>query len=195
MNSLDPNHLTADELDAFLTDSSSQLVASHLATCVACADMVTQDKRLVAMLAALPYYDASAGFADRVIRGLTPRQAPVVVPVVDTPRVVAARRRALGALIVAGGGVAAGFAWAAAHPADALSWSGPALQHTGHALWLSLQTVVANATEQPWFSSFRDTMATPARALFILAGAAGVYAVALLGLRRLMTEPATDAGW
>src|ERR1700690_1251579 len=106
MNPHDPNHLTADELDAFLTDSSSQLVASHLATCTACADMVAQDKRLVAMLAALPYYDASIGFSDRVIRGLTPRQAPVAaLPVGDTPRAVAARRRALGALVLAGGGV------------------------------------------------------------------------------------------
>jgi hypothetical protein len=112
-----------------------------------------------------------------------------------TPRSVAARRRAIGALLVTGGGIAAGFAWAAAHPADALRWSAPALQDTGHALWLSLQTVVANATEQPWFSSLRDTVGTPVRGLLIVAAAAGAYAIALMGLRRLMTEPATDAGW
>ena len=195
MNAHDPKHLTADELDAFLTDSSSQLVASHLATCPACASMVERDGRLIAMLAALPYFDASAGFSDRVMRGLAPRQAPAALPVAATPRSVAARRRAIGALLVAGGSMAAGFAWASAHPADALRWSAPAIQDTGHALWLSLQTVVANATEQPWFSSLRDTMATPVRALFIVGAAAGSYAIALMGLRRLMTEPATDAGW
>jgi predicted anti-sigma-YlaC factor YlaD len=195
MNAHDPKHLTADELDAFLTDSSSHLVASHLATCPACATMVERDGRLIAMLAALPYFDASAGFSDRVLRGITPRQALAAVPVLATPRSVAARRRAIGALLVAGGGMAAGFAWASAHPADALRWSAPALQDTGHALWLSLQTVVANATEQPWLSSLRDAVSTPARALFATAAVAGAYAVGLMGLRRLMTEPATDAGW
>ena len=196
MNPHDPKHLTADELDALHTDSSSHLIASHIATCPACAAMVERDGKLVALLAALPYFDVSAGFSDRVMRGLAPRQAPeVAAPVIASPRVVAARRRAIGTLLLAGGGVAAGFAWATAHPADALRWSAPALQDTGHALWLSLQTVVANATEQPWFSSVQDAMATPARALFALAAAAGAYAVALVGLRRLMTEPATDAGW
>ncbi len=195
MNAHDPKHLTADELDAFLTDSSSQLVASHLATCPACASMVEQDGRLIAMLRALPYFDASAGFSDRVMRGLAPRQAPAALPVPTTPRSVAARRRAIGALLLAGGSMAAVFAWASAHPADALRWSAPAMQDTGHTLWLSLQTVVANATEQPWFSSLRDTMATPVRALFLVSAAAGAYAIALMGLRRLMTEPATDAGW
>jgi anti-sigma factor RsiW len=196
MNPHDLKHLTADELDAFLTKDSSQRTASHLATCPTCAAMVEADRRLVAMLAALPSFDVSLGFGDRVIRGLAPRQAPVApVPAVASPRAVAARRRAIGALLLAGGGVAAGFAWAGAHPADALRWSAPALQDTGHALWLSLQAVVANATEQPWFSSVRDATATPARALLAIAAAAGAYAVALTGLRRVMTEPATDAGW
>jgi hypothetical protein len=38
-------------------------------------------------------------------------------------------------------------------------------------------------------------MATPVRALPALVAAAGAYTVALLGLRRLLTRPATDAGW
>lgn len=196
MNPHDPEHLTADELDAFLTKSSSPRIASHLATCPACAAMVERDTRLVAMLSTLPYFDVSPGFGDRVMRGLAPRQAPAAaIPVAGSPRAIAARQRAIGALLLAGGGVAAGFVWAAAHPADALRWSAPALQGAGHTLWLSLQAVVANATEQPWFSPVRDSLATPARALFVTAAAAGAYAVALTGFRRLMTEPATDAGW
>ena len=75
MNAHDPKHLTADELDAFLTDSSSHLVASHLATCPACASMVEQDRRLIAMLAVLPISTPRSGFGDRVMRGLAPRQA------------------------------------------------------------------------------------------------------------------------
>ena len=196
MNPHDPQHLTADQLDAFLTENGAPDAVSHLATCTSCAEMVARDARVVAMLAALPYFDAAPGFGDRVLQGLTPRTVPALVqPDLATPRAAAARKRAIGALVLLGGGIAATFVWASAHPTDALRWSAPALQDTGHALWVSLQNVVANATEQPWFATVRDSMATPARALFAVAGAAGAYAIALLGLRRLMTEPATDAGW
>lgn len=196
MNSHDPQHLTTDQLDAFLTENRDPEAMSHLATCAACTEMVARDAYVVAMLAALPYFDAAPGFADRVLQGVTAKAAAVApVPAFATPRAAAARKRAVGALVLVGGGIAAGLIWASANPADALSWSAPALQDTGHALWVSLQTVVANAIEQPWFSSVRDAMATPARALLAVGVAAGAYAVALLGLRRLMTEPATDAGW
>jgi hypothetical protein len=62
-------------------------------------------------------------------------------------------------------------------------------------LWLSLQALSANAAEQPWFVPVRDTLATPARAVPALIGVAGVYLALLLGLRRLLTRPATDAGF
>ena len=193
----DPKHLTADELDACLTENSSQLVTSHLATCPACAAMVEHDGRLVAALGTLPRFDVTPGFSDRVMARLVVAGIPAaVVPAgLSTPRSVAARRRALGAVLLAGGGIAAGFAWAGAHPADALRWSTPALQNAGHTLWLSLQTIVANATEQPWFSSIRDTLATPVSGLLALAVLAGAYAIGLMGLRRLMTEPTVNAIW
>ena len=190
MNSHDGKHLSADELDAFLTRSSSLRATSHLATCPDCAALVERDGLVVAALAALPAFDVSAGFGDRVLQGLAPRQAPARPRA--SSRAVAARRRAIGALLLAGGGVAAGFAWGTAHPPDALRWSAPALQESGHALWVSLQAVAANATEQPFFAS---VMASPARVLLAIASAAGAYAVALTGLQRVMAEPASDAGW
>ena len=191
-----PNHLTADELDACLTESSSQLVTSHLATCPACAAMVDADARLVAVLAALPYFDRCPASQAGSCRTSARRAQVAAVPAPATSgRALAARRRAIGAALLAGGGIAAGFVWAAAHPADALRWSTPALQNAGHTLWLSLQAVVANTTEQPWFASVRDTLATPSRALLVFAGVAGAYAIGLTGLRRLMTEPATHASW
>jgi hypothetical protein len=196
MNSPRVEHLTADQLDAILDEQTTAQVASHLATCADCSLMVTRDARLVRALSALPYFDAAPGFGDRVIGGLTPRAVALPAPVnVVTPRAVAARRRAIGAVVLASGGIAAGFIWAAAHPSDALSWSAPALRDAGHSLWVSLQSVVASATSQPWFASVRDALGTPTRALVTLAGTAGAYTVALVGLRRLMTEPAPDARW
>lgn len=192
----DPKHLTADKLDACLIENSSQLVTSHLATCPACAAMVEHDRRLVAALGTLPRFDVTPGFSDRVMARLVVAGIPAAVAAgLGTPRSVAARRRALGAVLLAGGGIAAGFAWASANPADALRWSTPALQNAGHTLWLSLQAIVANATEQPWFSSVRDTLATPVSGLLALAVLAGAYAIGLMGLRRLMTEPTVNATW
>ena len=197
MNPHDSEHLTADELDAFLTESSSNLAMSHLATCPECAAMVANDRRLVAALSALPRFEVTSGFPDRIMAQVALPTAPVlaVAREVETARSVAARRRAFGAVLLAGGGIAAGFVWANAHPADALRWSAPAVQSAGHTLWLSLQTIVANATEQPWFSSVRDTLANPLQAFAVTAGAAGVYAIGLVGLRRLMNEPTTNASW
>ncbi|MGH7592347.1 MAG: hypothetical protein ACRELE_00620, partial [Gemmatimonadales bacterium] len=183
-------------LDAFLTESSSPLAASHVATCSACADMVARDRRLVAALAALPDFGVGAEFSNRIIAQVAVSRAPVaIVAGTSTPRSVAARHRAIGAVLVAGGGVAAGFLWASAHPADALRWSSPALHDVGHTLWLALQTIMANATEQPWFSLARDTLATPVHVLIATAGIAAAYAIGLVGLRRLMSEPASHAGW
>lgn len=189
-------HLTADELDAFLAETSPESVTSHVATCPICASMVARDRQLLTALADLPQFSLPAEFSDRVIAQLSIAGAPAVIAAAaTTPRSVAARRRAVGAALVVSGGIVAGFVWARAHPAETLRWSAPALQHAGHSLWLSLQAIVANATEQPWFASLRDSLATPARALAALAGIAGAYAIGLLGLRRLMNEPASHASW
>jgi hypothetical protein len=189
-------HLTTDELDAFLAERGSQTVTSHVATCPACAGMIESDRRLLAAMAALPQFFVAPQFADRVMARVAIASVPAVtVAGLHTPRSLAARRRAIGAALVVSGGIAAAFVWASAHPAETLRWSTPAVENAGRTLWLSLQTVVANATEQPWFSSLRDTLATPLRALATTAGIAGAYALGLLGLRRLMNEPATNASW
>ncbi|MGH7523712.1 MAG: anti-sigma factor family protein [Gemmatimonadales bacterium] len=191
-------HLTAEELDALHAQRCPEPVASHLATCSDCAALVERDRRLISALAALPQFAVPVGFSDRVMACVMIPAAALVTPAsVDatTPRSRAARHRAMGAAILATGAVGAACVWAGGHSAEALRWSAPAVQGAGHSLWLSLQTVVVNATGQPWFSSLRDTLATPVRALAVLAGLAGVYALGLLGLRRLLTEPATHASW
>jgi hypothetical protein len=189
-------HLTADELDDFLAEKCPQSITSHVATCPACASMVARDRQLLAAIAALPHFSVPTEFSDRVMAQVAVASVPVAVAAgAPTPRSVAARRRALSAALVVSGAIVAGFFWAGAHPAETLRWSGPALQDAGHSLWLSLQAVVANATEQPWFASMRDTLGTPARALAALAGVAGAYAIGLVGFRRLMNEPATNASW
>lgn len=190
-------HLTADELDALLTGTPTGRVTSHLATCPPCQDMVALDRAVVAALGTLPPFDPAPGFEGRVMARVTVRspliEGRLVLP--RSPRETAARRRvAIGGLVL-GGVLAAGFAWAAANPDAAAGLTTPALRDLGETLWVSVQGLSANAMEQPWFGAVRDALATPARALPAVAGVIALYSAALVGFRRLLAEPATDAGW
>lgn len=190
-------HLSADELDALHTGTSNDRATSHLATCADCQTLLASDTRLLTALASLPTWDPAPGFVARVLSGLD-RSVVAELPASptgETARSRSARRRVVIGGIVTGGIVAGGFAWAAANPGDALGLASPALRDVGQTLWLSLQGVTANALEQPWFGAVRDTLASPVRVVPALVAAGAVYAAMLLGLRRLLTRPAADAGW
>jgi predicted anti-sigma-YlaC factor YlaD len=196
MTAPEMQHLTADELDALLEGEGSHRVTSHLATCSSCLAMFELDRQLVGMLSALPAFNPSVDFEARIMAQVKVGPAITIVPTLaPSPREVAARRRVLIGSLAVGGSVIAGFAWAMANPAAALGAVAPALRQTGEALWVSLQTVASNATEQPWFNSLADTLASPGKALLALVAVGGLYALALTGFRRLLTEPAADARW
>ncbi len=191
MNAPEPHHLTADELDAILDGTTIEGARTHVAGCTICRTMVDLDRQVVDALAVLPLVDPSPGFAPRVMARVTIHAPPVEV----TVRALSARRRvAVGAVLVTAA-VTGGFAWAASHPATALAWADPALQGIGQTLWTSLQAAAANMVEQPWFDGTRDLLAAPARAVPIIGAAAALYAAALVGLRRLLSEPVPDARW
>lgn len=191
------DHLTADELDALHAGTTLPRVTSHLATCNDCRALVALDTRLIADLGVLTRFEPASGFADQVMPHVNmPR--PIAMPAVtstDTERSRAARRRVVVGGLLTGGLVVGGVAWAVANPNAALGLTVPAFNDIGQALWLSVQAISANTVEQPWFAAVRDTLATPSRALPALVIAGGAYATVLLGLRRLLTRPATDAAW
>lgn len=195
MNDPIVNHLTQDELDALLVGAGSSRAMSHLATCPSCVALRELDARLVASLRGLPTWEPSANFPDRVMARVQIRPILAERPRHFSTRERSARRRAVVASVATGGALAAGLAWAVAHPAAALGWSAPTLADAGQSLWIALQAIAANTAEQPWFDGVRDALATPIRAFPVLVGALGAYALALVGLRRLLTEPATDAAW
>lgn len=188
-------HLSADELDALMIGATPARAMSHLATCPECQTMRELDARLVAALSALPTYEPSTVFGDRVMAKVSLLPATTVVARPRTAREQSARRRVFVGAALTTGAVAAGFAWAIAHPGAALGFANPALADAGQGIWDTVQTIAANAVEQPWFGTVRETLATPSRAFPLLVGLAGAYALALTGLRRLLAEPATDAGW
>ena len=188
-------HLTADELDALLVGADSPRAMSHLATCPSCHAMRELDAQLVTALGTLPSWEPAAGFPDRVMARVSIRPKLIELPHARSPRERSAHWRVVVASVAGGGALAAALAWAVAHPSAALGWSAPTVADAGQSLWITWQAIAANTAEQPWFSGARDALATPARAFPVLVGALGAYAVALVGLRRLLTEPATDAGW
>jgi hypothetical protein len=190
-------HLTADELDALHEGQRLLRATSHLETCADCRALLASDTALIAALEALPTWDPSSEFLTKVMSQI---ERPVLRPTVaaagvPTPRERSARRRVVVASLLTSGLVTAGFAWAFVDPDTAIGLVQPAFQQITGSLWTSLQAMSANTVEQPWFTMFRDALATPTRAVPVLVAAAGLYAVALLGLRRLLTRPAADAGW
>jgi hypothetical protein len=190
-------HLTADELDALHEGQRLLRATSHLETCADCRALLESDAALISALEGLPTWDPSSEFLNRVMSQI---ERPILRPVVavagvPTPRERSARRRVLVASLLTSGLVTAGFAWAFVDPETAVGLVQPAFQQLTGSLWTSLQAMSANTVEQPWFTTFRDALATPTRAVPVLVAAAGAYAVALLGLRRLLTRPAADAGW
>ena len=188
-------HLSADELDALIGGVALARALSHTATCPPCREMLVLDRQLVALLGAMPPIEPMAGFPDRVMARVVMKPMAVLAPAQRSPREVAARRRVLGFSVLGSSAIAAGFAWAVTDPTAAHGWSGAAMGGVTSSLWLSLQAVVANTAEQPWFGAVRSALATPMRALPFLVGGAGLYAITLAGLGRLVAEPATDANW
>lgn len=189
-------HLTEDELDSLLGGIAPQRAASHIETCLTCAGLVELDRKVVAALAVLPPTEPQAGFADRVIaRVATQVAAHPPAAVLDPARAVAARRRifAMGGLTAAG--LVAAFGWASANPAAAIDLANPILAPLRSAGWFSVQSIIANATEQPWYSGLIDLLATPTSATVMVAGLAATYAAMLAGFRRVLSRPVTDADW
>ncbi len=189
-------HLTEDELDSLLGGIASQRATSHIETCLTCNGLVELDQTVVATLAVLPPTEPQADFADRIIARVTTAVASYPsVAVLDPARAVAARRRifAMGGLTAAG--LIAAFGWASANPAAAIDLADPILAPLRSAGWFSVQSIIANTTEQPWYSGLIDLFATPASATPMLAGLAVTYAAMLAGFRRVLSRPVADADW
>jgi hypothetical protein len=72
-------------------------------------------------------------------------------------------------------------------------WGQQTLTLLNNWLWLGVQTLAANLTEQPWYEPVRSTLATPAR--MAAAGAALVvtWSAGMLALKRLVALPSRSA--
>ena len=61
------SHLSADEIDAWLTGAPEPEVQQHLEHCRSCLELVQADREIVEQIRALPLMSPSEDFADRVM--------------------------------------------------------------------------------------------------------------------------------
>ncbi len=184
-----PAHLSADDFDAFLTDTASPEAKQHVAFCDACRTTMQVDRVLVAGMHRLPPYAPREGFSDRVIARVTLAvPAPVVVPL-PWPRRLLQNRRAMA--VAAGTALAMGASatWTMANRELLDGWVQLVANQGGQWLWTSLQAGVAAMTEQPWYSPIRDLLVSPVRTAAVAATGLLVWTGGLAALRRLVALP------
>jgi hypothetical protein len=193
MTDLTPNHLTPEDLDLWLAGALPPGRLVHLEDCPDCFALAHAERRVVALIAALPVIAPHAGLADRVMEAVRVPPAPARAPwrVLTHPSLLGPRWKALAAAsvaLVAGAGVSV--AWSLAHP-DALPAAGAWVAgEASHWLWVTIQTLASNVAEQPWYGPARSLLGSPARAVLATISGVLLYAGGLLAMRRLLTPAA-----
>lgn len=181
-------HLTAEDLDQWVTGGLPVAREGHLRGCPECQALADQEKLLVLRLERLPLFDPQAGFADRVLDR-------VELPVTSLrgalrlwkgrlerqPMAVAA---VAGVAVLLGGSLAASAAWAAGNQ-DLITGAGQWVLALGQSwFWTGVGTLEA----QGWYQALREAF-TPARAAVAGAGITALYTAGVLMLRRLIALP------
>ena len=64
-------HLSADEIDSWLSGNLSQEWQQHLDRCQACLERVRVEREIVDQIAALPLMSPATGFAERVMASVS----------------------------------------------------------------------------------------------------------------------------
>ena len=186
-------HLTPDDLDALLVGSMSASVRTHLGECGQCRNLAATDRAVITVLERLPRFSPAPGFPDRVMARVTVVKAStrsilgLRVPTGRPARVAAS----IAAVLVAG--LVTSVVWSLGNRDVLAGWGQQTLSLLSNWLWLGVQTLAANLTEQPWYEPVRSALATPSR--MAAAGAALVvtWSAGMLALKRLVALPSRSA--
>lgn len=187
------SHLSADEIDAWLTGAPSPEVQHHLEHCRSCLEQVQADREIVEQMRSLPLISPSEGFADRVMASVVIPDPFAIRSLQATRRRLFARPRSFAAaaslLVVLLGSMAGSIAWSLANQETMAALGSWLFAQGGQALWLGLQGLASNLIEQPWYGGFRSLAETPARLALISALGSVAYLGGLVALRRLLAVP------
>ena len=186
-------HLTADEIDSWLSGNLSQEWQQHLDRCQACLERVRVEREIVDQIAALPLMSPGTGFAERVMASVSIPDPFAIRSLQATQRRVFATRRsvalAASLAILLLGSMAGSIAWSLSHQDTLASIGNWLLAQGGQIAWLSLRGVASNLMEQPWYGTARSLLGNPIHLAAGSAVATTVYLVGVLALRRLLALP------
>ena len=189
-------HLSAEDLDLWVTDLLPAPRRAHLRGCPQCQALADAERVLVLRLEALPLFDPRPGFSDRVMDRVDVPITSIAGAwslwrgrVVRDPITVAA---AASVAALLGGSIAASAAWAAGNQ-DMITAAGTWLMSHGQQwFWQGVAIGSSALEQQSWYGPARAAL-TPGR-LGALAGCvAALYAGGVIMLRRLLTLPSPEA--
>lgn len=184
-------HLTGQDLDQWVEGLLPAPRELHLRACPDCQALADQERMLVMRLQALPLFNPSAGFNERVM-------ARVELPVTTlagawhawkhrafmSPQRIAI---AAGAALLVGGSLAGSAAWASANQ-EQITGAGTWLLSEGK-FWLFQAAATIEA--QPWYQAIHGAL-TPARIAAVATVGVALYAAGVLALRRLLALPSAQ---
>ncbi|MDF3053203.1 MAG: hypothetical protein K0S19_1308 [Geminicoccaceae bacterium] len=186
-------HLTADEIDSWLSGNLSQEWQQHLDRCQACLERVRVEREIVDQIAALPLMSPATGFAERVMASVSIPDPFAIRSLQATQRRLFATRRsaalAASLTILLLGSMAGSIAWSLSHQDTLASIGNWLLAQGGQIAWLSLRGVASNLMEQPWYGTARSLLGNPIHLAAGSALATTVYLFGVLALRRLLALP------
>jgi hypothetical protein len=188
-------HLTPDDLDALLVGSMSATVRTHLGECGLCRALATTDRAVITGLERLPRFSPSPGFPDRVMARVAVVKASTRSILGLRFRVPTGRRARLAASVgvVLFAGVTSSVLWSLGNRDVLAAWGQQALTLLSNWLWLGIQTLAANLTEQPWYGPVRTAIDTPAKLAAAGAGFVVAWSAGILALKRLIALPSRAA--
>ena len=186
-------HLSADEIDSWLSGNLSQEWQQHLDQCHDCLERVRAEREIVEQIAALPLMGPDTGFADRVMASVIVPDPFAIRSLQATQRRLFATKRSLAlaaslALLLLGS-MAGSIAWSLSHQDTLASIGNWLLAQGGQVAWLSLRGLASNLIEQPWYGTVRSLVGNPIHLAAGSALATTVYLVGVLALRRLLALP------
>ncbi|MGH7532169.1 MAG: anti-sigma factor family protein [Gemmatimonadales bacterium] len=193
MTELTPTHLTPDDLDRWLAGELPPARLVHLDDCHDCFALAHAERRVVALIAALPVIAPHAGLADRVMAAVRVPLTPVRAPwrVLLHPSLLGPRWRIMAAAsVVVAGGATVSAAWSLAHPDAFPAASAWVAGEASQWFWTTVRTLASNVTEQPWYGAARSLLGSPARAVLVSVFGVLLYASGIVAMRRLLTPAA-----
>jgi hypothetical protein len=145
-------------------------------------------------LAALPLFEPSANFTDRVMASVRVPD-PFAIRSIRTARrrlFATPRSAALAACLalLVVGSMATSVVWTLANRDTLLALGGWLVAEAGQWAWVGVRGAALTLMEQPWFAGFRGLLDEPGRLALASALGTMVYVSGVLALRRLLTAPA-----